>query len=404
MRARCSALLGVARRRRSAASCRRARPRARRPRAALKAGDEQQAFARLRSPWPGLALLARGARADVAAAGRRPAAVRLRRDRAAARRHAAADAAHRRARCSPACRAPRAFPRALALAQLRGAPGQASVSLAAIVASVASWCRWRSWWRRSAHSLDDWLERILPADVYVRAARGGDTRVSHARRAARASRRSPGVRARRVPARAERPARSRAAARRRCWRATCRRDDPRRSAAARRRRRTPCRDGDPPPVWVSEAVADLYGFAPGARHRAAARGQRCARSPSRASGATTRASRARSSIERATLHRADRRPRRPPTPRSGSRPGVDASRQFRDALARAIPGAARARARDARRDPRRSRCASSTARSRSPTRSSSRWRSSSGSSACRRRSARSCSRAAASSACCATSA
>ena len=30
------------------------------------------------------------------------------------------------------------------------------------------------------------------------------------------------------------------------------------------------RDGDPPPVWVSEAVADLYGFGPGADDRAAA--------------------------------------------------------------------------------------------------------------------------------------
>ncbi len=80
------------------------------PAAALKAGDEQRAFTRLRSPWPGLALLGDGRRRHAAAADRRPAAVRLRRDRAAAARHAAAAAAHRRAgaraRAGAACVSP----------------------------------------------------------------------------------------------------------------------------------------------------------------------------------------------------------------------------------------------------------------------------------------------------------
>ena len=73
------------------------------------------------------------------------------------------------------------------------------------------------------------------------------------------------------------------------------------------------------------------------------------------------------------------------------------------AFAATIPGGDRLEIVLARRHPRRCRCRSSTARSRSPMRWSS-PPSSSASSDCRRRSARSCSRAGANSACCATSA
>ena len=71
------------------------------------------------------------------------------------------------------------FPRApaprLAIAQLRGAPGQVTVSLAAIVASVSLTVSMVIMVASFRDSLDAWLERILPADVYFRAASSGDT-------------------------------------------------------------------------------------------------------------------------------------------------------------------------------------------------------------------------------------
>ena len=53
----------------------------------------------------------------------------------------------------------------LALAQLRGAPGQVSVSLAAIVASVSLTVSMVIMVASLRDSLDRWLERILPADA-----------------------------------------------------------------------------------------------------------------------------------------------------------------------------------------------------------------------------------------------
>ena len=77
------------------------------PAAALKAGDEESAFARLRSPWPGTRVPRAGRRHRRVAARRWPAAVRLWRHRVAARGNAGAAAAHRRRFCSHGCRGPR---------------------------------------------------------------------------------------------------------------------------------------------------------------------------------------------------------------------------------------------------------------------------------------------------------
>jgi putative ABC transport system permease protein len=70
---------------------------------------------------------------------------------------------------------PRGAPSRLALLQLRGAPGQAAVSLAAIVASVSLMVSMAIMVASFRISLDTWLERVLPADVYVRAGAAGDT-------------------------------------------------------------------------------------------------------------------------------------------------------------------------------------------------------------------------------------
>ncbi len=70
---------------------------------------------------------------------------------------------------------PRAAGPRLALAQLRGAPGQASVSLASVVASISLMVSMGIMVHSFRSSLEAWLERVLPADMYVRAAPSGDT-------------------------------------------------------------------------------------------------------------------------------------------------------------------------------------------------------------------------------------
>src|SRR4030095_11655903 len=70
---------------------------------------------------------------------------------------------------------PRSVPAALAFDQWRGAPGQAPVSLATIVASVSLMVSMAIMVASFRHSLDDWLVRILPADLYVRAGAGDST-------------------------------------------------------------------------------------------------------------------------------------------------------------------------------------------------------------------------------------
>src|SRR5438034_4829946 len=62
----------------------------------------------------------------------------------------------------------------IGLAQLRGAPGQAGVSLAAIVASVALLVSMAIMVASFRQSLDDWLTRVLPADAYIRSGSPGD--------------------------------------------------------------------------------------------------------------------------------------------------------------------------------------------------------------------------------------
>ncbi|MFO1415659.1 MAG: FtsX-like permease family protein [Burkholderiales bacterium] len=145
-----------------------------RPAAALKAGDEQRAFDRLRSPWPGAALLVAGALATLLPpvdglplAGYGAIALLLLGTLLLLPRIAALVL-----RLAPV---PRAFAPSLALAQLRGAPGQASVSLATVVASVSLMVSMAIMVSSFRLSLDEWLVRILPADVYVRAGAAGDS-------------------------------------------------------------------------------------------------------------------------------------------------------------------------------------------------------------------------------------
>ena len=144
------------------------------PAAALKAGDEGRAFDRLQSAWPGLAVMLAGAALTQAGpvrglplAGYLAIALLLVGTVMLMPRIAVLVF-----RLAPAF-GPR--PVQLGLAQLRGAPGQAGVSLAAIVASVSLMVSMAIMVASFRQSLGEWLERILPADLYLRTGPGSDT-------------------------------------------------------------------------------------------------------------------------------------------------------------------------------------------------------------------------------------
>ena len=229
------------------------------PAFALKAGDEEHAFARLQSPIPGLAVMAAGVAltplpplAGLPLAGYLAIALLLIGTLMLLPR-----AASLALSLFPA---PRAAAAQLALAQLRGAPGKLTLSLAAIVASVALMVSMAIMVSSFRDSLDAWLVRILPADLYLRAASGGETAflTPDAQRRIAAV---PGVL--RVEFMREQqlaldPARARVVLQARTV--------DRANAA----RSLPLIDAPldvpptaPPPVWVNEAAADLYGFSPG---------------------------------------------------------------------------------------------------------------------------------------------
>src|SRR5438477_3152236 len=148
---------------------------------------------------------------------------------------------------------PRSPALALALAQLRAAPGQAAVSLAAIVASFSLMAAMAIMVASFRQSVDDWLGTVLPAEVYFRTTHAGDTGFLEPSFVERV-RSIPGIarvdflRSGRVMLDPARPplvliARDHA------------------------ERAFPLVDKTSAvsshPVWVSEAVKDLYGLAPG---------------------------------------------------------------------------------------------------------------------------------------------
>jgi putative ABC transport system permease protein len=151
---------------------------------------------------------------------------------------------------------------ALAGAQLRGAPGQAMVSLAAIVASFALMVAMAIMVASFRSSVDRWLVALLPAELYVRTTHAGETAFLEPRFEARVRRlpqvaRSEFVRSARVTLDPAQPAISLLA-----------RDVPTGGLAASLPLAGAHHEpsaGDPPPAWVSEAVADRYAAAPGKR-------------------------------------------------------------------------------------------------------------------------------------------
>jgi putative ABC transport system permease protein len=229
------------------------------PAQALKPGDTEVVFARFEGVWPGATLIAFGMLAtlpppvaDLPLFGYLAIALLVVGTLLLLPRIAAAMLAH--------VPRPPQVPAALALDQLRNAPGQATVSLAAIVASAALMVSMAIMVTSFRDSLDEWLQRVLPADVYVRPGPGADTAFlapAEQERIAQAS----GVE--RVEfARTQSvlldPARPRVTLIARTQ------DDPAGRLPLVGEAVVPG-PGEPPPVWVSEAIVDLYGFAPGQR-------------------------------------------------------------------------------------------------------------------------------------------
>ena len=149
---------------------------------------------------------------------------------------------------------------ALAVAQLRAAPRQAAVSLSAIVASLSLMASMLIMVSSFRASLDAWLMHMLPADIYLRAAPAGDTGYLTPEQQALIES-TPGVdtvtflRSVQVYLRPDRPPLALLA----------RTIDPRRAQDTlllETRSIVPAPNA-PPPIWISEAVQDMYGWRTG---------------------------------------------------------------------------------------------------------------------------------------------
>jgi putative ABC transport system permease protein len=227
------------------------------PARALKAGDEQRMLRRVSRAWPGIALVAAGAAlSQLGPVNGLPlfgyAAIAL----------LLVGAIALMPRLSQwvfaALPLTRRVPWLLAVSQLRGAPAQAAVSLAAIVASFSLMAAMAIMVASFRESVDDWLDAVLPAELYFRSTHAGDTGYlepgfEERVRALAQLERVDFLRAGRISLDPSRPALS-LLARDRAGQAF--------PLVGERYARRP---GDPPAVWVSEAVSDVYGFSPSRR-------------------------------------------------------------------------------------------------------------------------------------------
>jgi putative ABC transport system permease protein len=144
------------------------------PALALKPGDEEEGLKQFRTTWPGLVMVAGGlALSQAPAVNGLPllgyAAIALILLGAILLMPWLAALILRRL---PALRYP---PAMLAIAQLQATPRQAAISIAAIITSFSLMVAMLIMVGSFRHSLDAWLGTMLPADLYLRAARAGET-------------------------------------------------------------------------------------------------------------------------------------------------------------------------------------------------------------------------------------
>jgi putative ABC transport system permease protein len=144
------------------------------PAQALKAGDDVHAFERLTAPRSGFALLAAGALAtmlppvaELPVFGYLSIALLL-----IGTIVLLPDLMHALLQLSPMLPA---LPAQLAHSQLRNAPGPATTGLAPIVAAVSLTVSMAIMVASFRQSLEDWLDRMLPADLYLSAGSSADT-------------------------------------------------------------------------------------------------------------------------------------------------------------------------------------------------------------------------------------
>jgi putative ABC transport system permease protein len=158
--------------------------------------------------------------------------------------------------------APGRAPLAIAIAQLKATPRQAAISVAAIVISFSLMVSMLIMVGSFRSSLESWLERMLPADLYLRPARFGETAFFTPEEQARIAA-TPGVeraaliRTQNLLLAAERPPVTLLAG-------PVDAADPGRILPLTRPPYA-LRAGDAPPVWVSEVAADFYGLRVGER-------------------------------------------------------------------------------------------------------------------------------------------
>lgn len=232
-----------------------------RPAQALRAGDEEIALRRLRSPWVGLATVAVGlALPQLPPVDGLPlfgyVAIALLLIGGILLMPQVAHAVF--SRLPPSWR----IVRHLALTQLAGAPGRAAIALSGILASFSLMAAMAIMVASFRVSVDNWLEHVLPADLYMRASTSGDSGYFPPDQQ-QAIATTPGV------ARAEfqRVSQIQLDARRPPVTLIARTIDAYNPGARLALVGAPLapRLGDPPQVWVSEAMADLYGFRVGER-------------------------------------------------------------------------------------------------------------------------------------------
>lgn len=241
-----------------------------RPAAALKAGSEEGALARLAAPWPALACFAAAwvltrlpPVFDVPILGYLAVAFILiggiaAMPRCTALLFGAAGRRHARGRARAVT--------TLALARLANAPGLASIAMGGVLASFALIVAMAIMVASFRVSVDDWLVHLLSADLYVRVSPNGATGgLAPGEQASLAA--TPGIKG---------------AAFSRTSRLTL---DPSRPAVVLLAREIDAAapgallqmtgpilppsalHGDEMPVWVSEAMVDLYGYRLGQRVR-----------------------------------------------------------------------------------------------------------------------------------------
>ncbi len=233
---------------------------ARRPPArALRAGDEEEGLRKLRTLWWGIASIAAGLLLSLA-----PAIDGLPVAGYVAIGLLLLGAVLLMPRLAEYCLGrlpvPGRVPLAIAVAQLKATPRQAAISVAAIVISLSLMVSMLIMVSSFRSSLESWLERMLPADLYLRPARFGETAFFTPEEQARIAA-TPGieraafVRTQTLLLAAERPPVILLAG-------PVDVANPGKVLPLTSRPYA-LRPNDPPPVWVSEVAADFYGLSVG---------------------------------------------------------------------------------------------------------------------------------------------